>query len=110
MCRHRFFRPPIDYKIAHGVYPAMTEQEWQFDAWSELYKKVQVADILVIATPIWLGEKSSVATQLNERLYSFSGDLNDFGQYAYYGRVGGCLVTGNEDGAKHCSMNFLYSL
>lgn len=101
---------PIDYKIAHGVYPDMTDQGWDFDDWPGLYKKVQAADILVIGTPIWLGEKSSVATQLVERLYSSSGDLNDAGQYAYYGRVGGCLVTGNEDGAKHCSMNLLYSL
>ena len=45
-----------------------------------------------------------------ERLYSSSGDLNEHGQYAYYGRVGGCLITGNEDGAKHCAMNILYSL
>ena len=68
------------------------------------------ADILVLTTPIWLGEKSSVCTHTIERLYSTSGDLNEAGQYAYYGRVGGCLVTGNEDGAKHCAMNILYSL
>jgi len=57
-----------------------------------------------------LGEKSSVCTQIIERLYSTSGNLNDAGQYAYYGRVGGCLITGNEDGVKHCAMNILYSL
>jgi multimeric flavodoxin WrbA len=45
-----------------------------------------------------------------ERLYAASGNLNGAGQYAYYGRVGGCLITSNEDGAKHCSMNILYSL
>ena len=45
-----------------------------------------------------------------ERLYGNSHLLNDAGQYAYYGRVGGCLVTGNEDGVKHCAMNVLYSL
>ncbi len=45
-----------------------------------------------------------------ERLYGSSALLNDAGQYAYYGRVGGCIVTGNEDGAKHCAMNILYSL
>jgi multimeric flavodoxin WrbA len=101
---------PIDYKIAHGVYPDMTEQGWDVDDWPELYEKVETADILIIGTPIWLGEKSSVATQVVERLYSSSGELNEAGQYAYYGRVGGCLVTGNEDGAKHCSMNLLYSL
>jgi multimeric flavodoxin WrbA len=47
---------------------------------------------------------------LVERLYSTSSDLNASGQYSYYGRVGGCLITGNEDGVKHCSMNILYSL
>ena len=50
------------------------------------------------------------ATQIIERLYGNSHLLNDAGQYAYYGRVGGCLVTGNEDGVKHCAMNILYSL
>ena len=45
-----------------------------------------------------------------ERLYGNSHLLNDAGQWAYYGRVGGCIITGNEDGAKHCAMNILYSL
>ena len=45
-----------------------------------------------------------------ERLYSSSGDLNEHGQYSYYGKTGGYLVTGNEDGVKHCSMSVLYAL
>ena len=101
---------PVDFRIAHGVYPDMRERGWDRDDWPEIYEKVRAADILVVTTPIWLGEKSSVCTQMIERLYSTSGDLNENGQYAYYGRVGGCLVTGNEDGAKHCAMNILYSL
>jgi multimeric flavodoxin WrbA len=101
---------PVDYELAHGVYPDMTQRGWDRDDWPTLYEKVKAADILVITSPIWLGEKSSVCTQLIERLYSTSGDLNERGQYAYYGRVGGCLITGNEDGAKHCAMNILYSL
>ena len=101
---------PVDYNIAFGVWGDMTEHGWETDDWPEIYKKVIASDILVITSPIWLGEKSSVCTQVIERLYSTSGDLNDAGQYAYYGRVGGCLITGNEDGAKHCSMNILYSL
>ncbi len=101
---------PVDHDIAFGVYPDMTEQGWDKDDWPEIYKKVEAADILVITTPIWLGEKSSVCTQVIERLYANSHILNAEGQYAYYGRVGGCLVTGNEDGAKHCAMNVLYSL
>lgn len=63
-----------------------------------------------MAGPIWLGDNSSVMKQTIERLYASSGDLNEKGQYAYYGSVGGCLITGNEDGVKHCAMNVLYSL
>ena len=101
---------PVDFDIANGVYPDMTEQGWAKDDWPKIYEKVKGANMLIITSPIWLGEKSSVCTKVVERLYSTSGDLNDAGQYAYYGRVGGCLITGNEDGAKHCSMNILYSL
>ena len=101
---------PVDFKIAYGVYPDMKERGWEDDDWPDIYTKVKAAHILVITSPIWLGEKSSVCTKMIERLYSTSGDRNEHGQYAYYGRVGGCLITGNEDGAKHCSMNILYSL
>jgi multimeric flavodoxin WrbA len=100
----------IDRRIATGVYPDMTEHGWEVDDWPEISAQVMAADILVLATPIWLGEKSSVCTQVIERLYGNSAVLNDAGQYAYYGRAGGCLVTGNEDGVKHCAMNILYSL
>ena len=101
---------PVDSRIAYGVYPDMTEHGWDHDDWPEIYEKVKGADVLVIGSPIWLGEKSSVCTKVIERLYASSSDLNDQGQYAYYGRVAGCLITGNEDGVKHCSMNILYSL
>lgn len=103
-------RRPIDYEIASGVYPDMTEHGWDRDDWPRLFEEVRAADILVVTTPVWLGDKSSVCTRTIERLYSMSGRLNDNGQYLYYGRVAGCLVTGNEDGAKHCAMNVLYSL
>ena len=101
---------PVDFQIAPGVWPDMTEHGANRDDWPQIAERVMATDILVIGTSIWLGEKTSVATQVVERLYSSSGELNEHGQYAYYGRVGGCLVTGNEDGAKHCSMNLLYSL
>jgi len=101
---------PVDFNIAYGVYPDMTEHGWEEDQWPEIYRKVLNANILVLGTPIWLGDKSSVCTKVIERLYSSSGDLNNEGQYIYYGRVGGTIITGNEDGPKHCAMNILYSL
>jgi multimeric flavodoxin WrbA len=100
----------VDHDIATGVYPDMTEHGWDKDDWPEIFEKVKKANILVILSAIWLGEKTSVCTQVIERLYGNSHLLNDAGQYAYSGRVGGCLVTGNEDGIKHCAMNILYSL
>ena len=100
----------IDHDIATGVWPDMTEHGWDVDEWPAIAERVMAADILVLSAPIWLGEKSSVCTRIIERLYGNSSQLNDAGQYAYYGRVGGCLITGNEDGVKHCAMNILYSL
>lgn len=100
----------VDYEIPPGVWPDMREHGWDRDDWPAIFEKVQEADILVLGSAIWLGDKTSVCTKVIERLYGNSHLLNPLGQYAYYGKVGGCLITGNEDGAKHCAMNILYSL
>jgi multimeric flavodoxin WrbA len=100
----------IDHDIAVGVWPDMTEHGWVSDEWPSIYQKVLAADILVLCGPIWLGDNSSEMKKVIERLYACSHLLNGAGQYAYYGRAGGCLITGNEDGIKHCAMNVLYSL
>ena len=100
----------VDHDIASGVYPDMTKKGWGTDEWPELFKKVMAADILVIGGPIWLGDNSSETKKVIERLYASSGELNDRGQWIYYGKTGGCLITGNEDGIKHCAQNILYSL
>lgn len=98
------------YRLAFGVQPDMTEHGWDRDDWPKLWKKIDAADILVIGTPIWLGEESSVCRLVIERLYAMSGMLNDKGQSIFYGKVGGVVVTGNEDGIKHVAMTVLYAL
>jgi multimeric flavodoxin WrbA len=100
----------IDHNIATGIYPDMTEHGWKEDEWPTLFKKVNEADILIIGTPIWLGEKSSECQKLIERLYAMSGKTNEKGQYLFYGKAAGCVITGNEDGVKHCAMGILYAL
>lgn len=100
----------IDHQVASGVYPDMKEYGWKVDEWPFLSKRILEADILIVGSPIWLGEKSSEAQKLIERLYSLSGSTNERGQYIFYGKVGGCMITGNEDGVKHCAMGILYSL
>jgi multimeric flavodoxin WrbA len=100
----------VDYQLSPGVQPDMREHGFDRDDWPTLWARVRAADILVLGSPIWLGERSSVCTRVIERLYAQSGQYNDKGQYLYYGKVGGCLVTGNEDGIKHVASGVLYAL
>ncbi len=80
----------VDHDVATGVYDDMTEHGAASDGWPPILAEVLAADILVLGMPIWLGDKSSVATRVIERLYGHSGEFNDKGQWAYYGRTGGC--------------------
>ena len=100
----------IDHEVPPGVYPDMTEHGYEKDEWPIIFKRVMEADILIVGTPLWLGEKSSICQKLIERLYGMSGETNSKGQYVFYGKVGGCIITGNEDGIKHAAMGILYSL
>ncbi|MGJ8618376.1 MAG: flavodoxin family protein [Sulfitobacter sp.] len=100
----------LSHQIPPGIYPDMTDHGWDRDDWPILWEKVLEADILVIGTPLWLGEESSVCRVLIERLYGMSGELNAKGQSVYYGKTAGCVITGNEDGIKHAAMTIGYAL
>ena len=99
----------LDYKIAFGMLEDGAEIGVE-DDWPKIQKRIMAADILVLCSPIWLGVKSSMATLVIERMYAYSSELNAKGQYLYYGKTGGCLITGNEDGIKHCAMDMLFAL
>jgi multimeric flavodoxin WrbA len=71
---------------------------------------VKQAYILLLGSPIWLGEQSSLATLVVERLYDGSSLTNEKGQYIYYNKVGGVVVNGNEDGVKNVSSYLIYAL
>ena len=71
------------------VTPTYNEVENLPELLAAIHGVVPEAHILVVDTSIWLGEKTSVCTQLIEQLYSSSGDLNEHGQYAYYDKMGG---------------------
>lgn len=99
-----------DHHIPFGMGTDLTEQGEERDDWPALQDRILAANILVIGSPIWLGVKSSVATLVIERLYGYSAEQNERGQYVYYGKAGGCVLTGNEDGVKACAMDILYAL
>lgn len=100
----------VDHELAPGVQPDMTEHGAARDDWPAIWERVRVADIVVLGTPIWLGEPSSVIRRVIERLYAMSGMTNENGRCVYYGKVAGTIVTGNEDGVKHSAMSLLYAL
>ena len=95
-----------DYDIKPGV----TDDEGGGDAWPELRKRVLAADILVIGLPIWLGQPSSVAKRVLERMDAFLDLKDDKGRMPSYGKVAICAIVGNEDGAHHTGAEVLSAL
>ncbi|MDR9388341.1 MAG: flavodoxin family protein [Balneolaceae bacterium] len=102
---------PVDYVIASGLEHDLSKTpEWDRDDWPQIQKEIDACDILIIGTSVWLGEKSSVCNQVLERMYGYTHQFNEKGQYRDYGKVGATLITGNEDGVKHCAMSILFGL
>jgi multimeric flavodoxin WrbA len=97
-----------DFKIYYGI---TAEKMRDDDQWPEINEKVKACDILVIGTPIWMGVRSSVCQLVIERIDGGMGDVDkETGQYPYYNKVGGVIITGNEDGAHDCASNTLFNL
>jgi multimeric flavodoxin WrbA len=100
----------VDRDIPPGLWPDMREQGYDTDEFPEIYRSyVEPGHILIIAGPIWLGDQSSLTRKIIERLYAYSSDVNEAGQWAYYGKVGAAITTGNDDGGKHVSAHILYA-
>lgn len=94
-----------------GVGTGISSDLGEGDGWPQVLAKVRACDILVIATPIWLGHMSSICQRVIERLddtYSAYDTRN--GQFPLYNKVGAVIVTGNEDGAQATSSEVLYAL
>ena len=87
-----------DLKIKPGV----LSDEGDGDEWPSLRKRVLDADIFVLATPIWLGQPSSIAKRVVERMDAFLDETDDRGRMPAAGKVAIVAVVGNEDGAHHC--------
>ena len=96
-----------DYKVAFGN----SSDEGEGDDWPMILEEIKDADILILASPIWLGDKSAICKMVIERIDGSTSEADpDNGQYPLYNKVGGVLVTGNEDGAKKVCADVLFSL
>ncbi|AXI70295.1 flavodoxin family protein [Streptomyces bacillaris] len=94
----------------HDVRPGIGVDLGDGDAWPAIREKVLAADILLIATPIWLGHPSSVCQRVLERLNAESSETDDEGRPLVYGKVGAVAVVGNEDGAHKVSADVFQGL
>ncbi|RLV64998.1 flavodoxin [Streptomyces sp. CBMAI 2042] len=94
----------------HDVRPGVGVDLGDGDAWPAIREKVLAADILLIATPIWLGHPSSVCQRVLERLNAESSETDDEGRPLVYGKVGAVAVVGNEDGAHKVSADVFQGL
>jgi multimeric flavodoxin WrbA len=87
----------LDYEIKPGVETDLGDG----DEWPQIHEKLVDSEILVIATPTWLGRPSSVAQRVLERMDAMLSETDDDDRPVAYDRVAGVVVTGNEDGAHH---------
>jgi multimeric flavodoxin WrbA len=96
----------VDYNIKPGV----RSDEGEGDAWPQLRRRIIESNILIIGSPIWLGQPCSVAKRVLERMDAFLSEKDDKGRMPSYGKVGMAAVVGNEDGAHHVAAEVLQAL
>jgi len=94
----------------HDIKPGVTSDEGEGDAWPKIREHVLSADILLIGTPIWLGQPSSVCKRALERMDAFLEETDEQGRMVSYGKVAAVAVVGNEDGAHHVSAEVFQAL
>lgn len=96
--------------VDHNIKPGVSSDQGDGDAWPKLRQRVVDADILIIATPIWLGQPSSVAKRVLERMDAFLGEKDERGRMPSYGKVAIAVIVGNEDGAHHSAAEITAAL
>jgi multimeric flavodoxin WrbA len=96
--------------VDHDIKPGVRTDEGQGDAWPAIRRRIDQADIFVLATPIWLGQPCSVAKRVLERLDAVFGEIDPHGIYPTFGKVAIVSVVGNEDGAHHVTAELYQAL
>ena len=94
----------------HDVKPGVTSDEGEGDAWPDIRGKILDADILIFGTPIWLGQPSSLAKRVVERMDAFFSETDDAGRMPSFNKVAVIGIVGNEDGAHHVTAELLQAL
>ena len=94
----------------HDIKPGVTSDEGEGDAWPDIRRRILAADILIFGTPIWLGQMTSLAKRVLERMDAFLSETDEQGRMPSYGKVAVLAVVGNEDGAHGVSAHVYQGL
>ena len=94
----------------HDIKPGVTSDEGEGDAWPDIRRRILGADILIFGTPIWLGQMSSLAKRVVERMDAFLGETDDGGRMPSFGKVAVAAIVGNEDGAHNVTAELFQAL
>lgn len=95
---------------ALDIKPGVTSDEGEGDAWPELRAKILAHDILIFGGPIWMGQISSVAKRVLERMDAFLSETDGQGRMPSYGKIAVAAIVGNEDGAHFSSAQLFQAL
>lgn len=94
----------------HNILPGVKSNEGPGDDWPGIREKILTSDILVLGSPIWMGQPSSVAKRILERMDAFLGETDDRGRTPAFGKVAVAAIVGNEDGAHHVTAELFQAL
>ncbi len=92
------------------IKPGVSSDEGPGDAWPDIRRRILAADILIFGTPIWLGQPSSLAKRVVERMDAFFSETDDNGRMPSFGKIAVVGIVGNEDGAHHVTAELLQAL
>ncbi|MET0137509.1 MAG: NAD(P)H-dependent oxidoreductase [Sphingobium sp.] len=95
---------------AHNILPGVTSDEGKGDDWPGIREKILAADILLLGTPIWMGQPSSVSKRVLERMDAFLSETDDQGRMPSYSKLAVIAVVGNEDGAHNVTAQLAQAL
>lgn len=94
----------------HSILPGVSSDEGQGDAWPAIRRQILSADILIFGTPIWLGQPSSLAKRVLERMDAFFSEMDDQGRTPAFNKIAVLAIVGNEDGAHHVTAELFQAL
>ena len=94
----------------HNILPGVKSDEGKGDDWPAIRKQILAADILILGTPIWMGQMSSIAKRVTERMDAFLSETDDYGRTPAFGKIAVTAIVGNEDGAHHCTATLFQAL